>query len=118
MRGKEIAQLIMDTLEEHAIPLNDCRAHGYDNASNMTGKYKGSGKDRRAEFSGNFSPGGCHSLNLCGSDAAECLPEAITYFGTVSAIYILFSSRSKRWELPKTYICCSLHGLSDTRWYA
>ena len=40
-RVEEIAQLIMDTLEEHTIPLSDCRAQGYDNAANMAGKYKG-----------------------------------------------------------------------------
>ena len=39
--GEEIAQLIMDTLEEHAIPLSDCRAQAYDNAANMVGKYNG-----------------------------------------------------------------------------
>ena len=38
-RGEEIAQLIMDTLEEHAIPLSDCRA-GYDNAANVAKKYE------------------------------------------------------------------------------
>ena len=40
-RGKEIAQLIMDTLEECVITLIDCRAKGYDNAANMAGKYEG-----------------------------------------------------------------------------
>ena len=37
--GKEIAQLIMDTLKEHTIPLIDCRPQAYDNAANMVGKY-------------------------------------------------------------------------------
>ena len=40
-RGEEIAQFIMDTLEEHAIPLSDCRAQGCDNDANMAGRYKG-----------------------------------------------------------------------------
>ena len=39
--GEEIAQLIMDISEEHAIPLSDCRAQAYDNAANMAGKYNG-----------------------------------------------------------------------------
>ena len=59
---------------------------------------------------------GCHTLNLCGNDAAECLPEAITYFGTVQTIYDLFSSSPKQWELLKTHIGCSLYGMSETRW--
>ena len=36
--GEEIAQLIMDTLEEQAIPLSNCRAQAYDNTANMVGK--------------------------------------------------------------------------------
>ena len=32
---------MMDTLEEHTIPLSDCRAQGYDNAASMAGKYGG-----------------------------------------------------------------------------
>ena len=35
-----IAHLTMDTLEEHAILLCECRAQGYDNAANMAGRHK------------------------------------------------------------------------------
>ena len=65
-----------------------------------------------------FSPCGCHTLILCGNDAAGCLLEEITYFGTVRAIYNLFSSSPKRLELHKTRIGCSLHGMSETKWFA
>ena len=65
-----------------------------------------------------FSPCGCHTLNLCGNDAAECLPEEITKFGTVQTIYNLFGSSPKRWELHRTCKCCSLHGMSETWWSA
>ena len=98
-RGKEIAQLI--TLEEHAIPLSDCTTHGYDNAANMAGKHNGA-KSKEAEFNciSSYliisSLCDCHALNLCENDAAECLPERITYFGTVQTIYNLFSSSPKR----------------------
>ena len=30
-----------------------------------------------------FSPRGCHSLNLCGSHAAECCPQVQTFIGMV-----------------------------------
>ena len=63
-----------------------------------------------------FSPCGYHTHNLCGNDAAECLPEDITYFGTVQMIYNLFSSSPKWWELLKKCIGCSLHGMWETRW--
>ena len=65
-----------------------------------------------------FSPCGCHTLNLCGNNAAGCLPEAMTYLGTVQTIYSLFNSCPERWELPKTRVGCSLHGMSETRWSA
>ena len=109
----------MDTLEEHAIPLSDCRAHGYDNAANMAGKYAGAQvKIEEQNYVAIFSPCGCHTLNLCGIDVAECLPEAITYFVTVQTIYNLFRSSPKRWKLLKTRIDCSLHGMSEASWFA
>ena len=109
----------MDALEECVIPLSDCKAQGYDNAANMAGRYIGAqAKIEEQNSVALFSPCGCHTLNLCGNDAAECLPEEITYFGTVRTIYNLFSSNLKQWELPNTRIGCSLHCMSETRWSA
>ena len=83
----------------------------------MAGKYKGAqAKIQEHNSMAIFSPCGCHTLNLCGNDAAECLPEAVKYFGTVQTIYNFFSSSTKRWELLRTRIGCSLHGMSETRW--
>lgn len=53
---------------------------------------------------------------MCGNDAAECIPEAITYFETVQTVYNLFSSSPQRWEILQKCIGCSLHGMSNTRW--
>ena len=39
--GEALASMIMNTLERHGIPLQNCRGQGYDNASNMSGCYKG-----------------------------------------------------------------------------
>ena len=115
--GSAIAQMITETLESHAIPLVDCRAQGYDNAANMSGKYNGAQAIIQKQCStAIFSPCGCHTLNLCGNDAAECIPEAITYFGTIQTIYTLFSCSPKRWEILAKHIGCSLHGISGTRW--
>ena len=99
---EEIAQLIMDTLEEHTIPLSDCRVQAYDNAANMAGKYNGTQVKILEQCSMTiFSPCGCHTQNLCGNDAAECLLEVITYFGMVQMIYYLFSSSPKQSKLLK-----------------
>ena len=35
-----------------------------------------------------FSPCGCYTPNLCGNNAAECISEASTYFGTIQTICI------------------------------
>ncbi|CAL4068470.1 unnamed protein product [Meganyctiphanes norvegica] len=84
-KGEEIAKLITDTLEDHSIPLSDCRAQAYDNGANMAGKYKGAQARIKEQCStAMFSPCGCHTLNLCGNDAAECVPEAITFFWNTS----------------------------------
>ena len=118
-RGEEIAQLIMDTLEEHAIQLSDCRPQEYDNASNMAGKYEGAlAKIEEQNSVSMFSPCVCHAPNLCGDDATMCKPEPITYICTVLTIYNFFSSSQKRWELCKIHIRCSLHGMSEIRWSA
>ena len=81
--GSAVASLILKTLKENEIPLTDCRGQGYYNGANMVGKYKG-------------LPCGCHTLNLCGTDSAECCLEAITLFGTIQSIYTIFSSSPKR----------------------
>ena len=83
----------------------------------MSGKYNGAQAIIQEQFpTAIFSPCGCHSLDLCGNDAAECIPEAITYFGTLQTIYTLFSYISKEvGNIKKTY-CCSLHGISGTIW--
>ena len=105
----------MDTLEECVIQMSDCKTEGYDNAANMAGRYVGAQVKIEVQNSvALFSPCGCHTLNLCGNDAAECLPEEITYFGTVQTIYNLFSSNPERWKLLRTRIGCFLHGMSET----
>ena len=119
--GKDIhvAQLIIDTLKKHSIPLMNCRGQGYDNGSNMSGSYKGA----QAIIMKNnplaiFSPCGCHSLNLCGVHSAECCPQVITFFGVVQKLYNLYSSSPQKWEILTSSVGCSLHNPSETRWSA
>ena len=115
--GEEIANLILNLLEKHGIPLEDCRGQGYDNGSNMSGKYNGAqAKIIEQCPTALFSPCGCHTLNLCGADSAECIPDAITFFGTVQSVNNLFSCSPKRWEILMEHLGCSLHSISGTRW--
>ena len=82
--GIDIAILILETLKEYGIPIDDCRGQGYDNAANMSVKYNGA---QQHISSVNplylYSPCGCHSLNLCGVDSTSSCAEAVTYFGMV-----------------------------------
>ena len=95
--GSKIVQMITETLESYAFPLADCREQGCDNAANMSGKYTGAPAIIKEQYpTVIFSPCGCHTLNLCSNDAAECIPEANTFFGTVQTIYTLFSCSPKR----------------------
>ena len=95
-KGKEIAELIVSFLKDVLVPLQDCRGQGYDNASNMSGKYNGT---QALMIEKNplilYSPCGCHSLNLCGNDAAKCCMAAVTFFGMVQTVYVFFRSSPK-----------------------
>lgn len=115
--GSDIAELILSTLLLHDIPIKYCRGQGYDNGSNMAGKYKGA-QAHILQYNNLavFSPCACHSLNLCGSHAAECCEEVQTFFGTIQKFYNLFSGSPARWEILLNNIGCSLHSLSHTRW--
>lgn len=117
--GEEITDLICAKLEMLRIPLADCRGQIYDNGSNMSGAYKGVQKrilDRNPLAL--YSPCACHTLNLCGVDAAKCCPEAVKFFGIVQKCYNIFSSSPQRWKILLDNIPCSLHTISDTRWSA
>jgi len=105
--GSQIAQIISETLENHAIPLADCRTEGYDNVANMSRKCHGAQAIIKEQYpTAIFYSCGCHTLNLCGNDAAECIPEAGTYFGTMQTIYTLFSCSPKRWKILAKRIGC------------
>ena len=63
-----------------------------------------------------FTPCAAHSLNLCGSHAAECCPDVAMFFGVVQKVYVLFHGSPERWALLKDIVSDSLHPFSSTRW--
>ena len=76
--------MITETLENHSIPLSDCKVQGYNNAASMSDKYNGALAIIKKQYpTAIFSPSGCYTFNLCSNDAAECIPVASTYFGTI-----------------------------------
>ena len=115
--GSDIAPMTTETLESHSVPLADCKAQGYNNEANMSGKWNGAQAIINEQFIAAISnPCRCHKPNLCGIDAAACISEAITYIGTMQAIFTLFSCGPKRWKILTKQIGCSLHDISGTRW--
>ena len=118
-QGVEIAEKLLAFLRDRGIPINFCRGQGYKNGSNMSGKHKGAQKVILKENPlALYSPCACHSLNLCGVHAAECCPDAITFFGNIQKLFNFFSSSPPRWEILKKCIGGSLHSSSQTRWSA
>lgn len=117
--GKDIAELIFSELEKHGLDESKLRGQGYDNGSNMAGKFNGCQVKvlERCPYA-TFSSCTLHSLNLVGVDSAKCCPTAITFFGSVQKVYVLFSSSPKRWQILQKAVGESLHSQSETRWTA
>ncbi|XP_020420316.1 zinc finger MYM-type protein 1 [Prunus persica] len=93
-------------------------AQGYDNGSNMSGKYQGV---QRKLLDVNpralYTPCGCHSLILTLCDIANSCGKAKDFFGIIQRIYTLFANSTKRWKILKDNVKhLTLKSLSVTRW--
>ena len=116
-KRSEIAEMFTETFEDHAIPLANCRAQGYDNVASMAGKCNGAQSIIKEQYPTAISYScRCHTLYLCGNDAAECTPGTITYFETMQTICKLFSCNPMMWKVLARRIGCSLYGVPGTRW--
>ncbi|KAE9542493.1 hypothetical protein AGLY_003354 [Aphis glycines] len=99
-KGKDMTKAVIEKLSIMNIDIKNCRGQAYDNASNMSGMFNGL-QSQIKQYSSNaeFIPCSTHSLNLVGSNAAECTPEGTTFFYTAQMIYNLFALSTYRWEL-------------------
>lgn len=116
--GENLYKTLLNTLEELKLDVKDIRGQGYDNGSNMKGHTSGVQarllQDNPRAF---FVPCACHNYNLLLGDVAKCCPDAITFFGILQRIYIMFSASTKRWAVFKKHVPgLSVKPLSDTRW--
>uniref|UniRef100_H3AHC0 DUF4371 domain-containing protein n=1 Tax=Latimeria chalumnae TaxID=7897 RepID=H3AHC0_LATCH len=115
--GFGLTEVILDQLKEMGLQLKDM-GQGYDNGSNMKGKYAGVQKqilekNPRALFVLCSS----HSLNLVVSDAAVCSRHVVFFFSLLQEIYVFFSSSSYRWAVLKEHVSnFTVKPLSTTRW--
>ncbi|XP_038637303.1 zinc finger MYM-type protein 1-like [Scyliorhinus canicula] len=120
--GEEMANQVLQYLREACrLNFSKCRGQSYDNAANMSGRYKGmQQKFLETNKFVIYVPCAAHSLNLVGRSAVDCCQEAVNFFSTVQLLYTLISASSSRWKILKGCIGNEsvLKSLSDTRWEA
>ena len=123
--GEGIADVVLKFLKEKSIDIKYCRGQSYDNASNMSGKYKGVQSRIKCVCSyADFCPCCAHSLNLVGTCAVESCSEAASLFSLIQSIYTFYSASTKLWQKQADAISNSeqtdlvVKKLSDTRWSA
>lgn len=117
--GEGLALEITEKIKKDDLKLSNCRGQSYDNAANMSGKYKGV-KTRILQINNlaMYVPCNAHSLNLVGNDAAKVCIRMITFFDTVQQTFNFFSSSTSRWTTLMKSINISLKCTSSTRWSA
>lgn len=109
---------LIAALKSLDLDVNDVRGQGYDNGSNMKGKNQGV-QNRLLKINPRalYMPCACHSLNLTLSDMAKSCGKAITFFGVVQRIYVLFLGSTKRWKVLLDNVPnFTVKYLSNTRW--
>ena len=116
-KGAQLAELYLSRLAHHKIPVQEMRAQGYDNGSNMAGIHKGvQAEILRVNHHALFSPCAAHSLNLSGVHAVRSTTGSQKYFRNLQRLYVLFSSSPSRWEILKKHLKISFKPQSETRW--
>nr|XP_040251732.1 zinc finger MYM-type protein 1-like [Aegilops tauschii subsp. strangulata] len=116
--GLGIFKVLLESMETFGLNINDIRGQGYDNGSNMKGKYRGV-QSRLLDVNPRalYMPCACHSLNLTLCDMAKTCEKAVSFFGIVQRIYILFAGSTKRWNVLLKHVpSLTVKSLSNTRW--
>ncbi|XP_046619690.1 zinc finger MYM-type protein 1-like [Neodiprion virginianus] len=122
--GKATANALLTFLGDHQIDIMDCRGQSYDNAANMSGKYKGmQALILEKNHLSAFVPCCGHSLNLVGKVAANSCPSAVQFFDFVQNLYPFFTASTERYGIlieklskKKSGQFYVLKKLRDTRW--
>lgn len=98
--GDATAKALLKFLGDHDIDILDCRGQSYDNASNMSGKYKGMQalileKNKLSVF----VPCCGHSLNLVGKAVANSCASAVQFFDFVQNLYVFFTASTEQYRI-------------------
>jgi hypothetical protein len=116
--GWGLFNALLESMKSFDLNIDDIRGQGYDNGSNMKGKHHGVQK-RMLDINPRalYMPCACHSLNLTLCDMANSCRRAISFFGIVQRIYVLFSGSTKRWKVLLDHIPnLTVKSLCNTRW--
>ncbi|XP_015377175.1 PREDICTED: zinc finger MYM-type protein 1-like [Diuraphis noxia] len=118
--GEALATTVLEFLKRSGIDIANCRAQTYDNAANMSGKYRGlQAQIKDLNDLAFYVPCVAHSLNLVGDySAKECL-EAINFFSILQKLYAFFAASTHRWDVllrNSKKSSKTLKSLSSTRW--
>ena len=121
--GHQLTNLLFEFIEDNGIRWKDLRGQSYDNASNMSGKYKSMQaiiKERNHQEE--YIPCVAHFLNLVEKCAAECCQSAVHFFMFVQGLYVFFSALTHWWnpitDVLKPLQCPTIKPLPDTLWEA
>ncbi|XP_072155141.1 uncharacterized protein [Bemisia tabaci] len=96
--GEEMAESVLKYLAFVDLSIEDCRGQSYDNAANMSGKFKGlQARLKAANSVITYVPCALHSMNLSGSSAAESCKMTVVYFDFLQSVYNFISSSTHRW---------------------
>ncbi|KAK1607171.1 hypothetical protein QYE76_030844, partial [Lolium multiflorum] len=98
--GLGLFNVLLDTLDSLDLDVANVIGQGYDNGSNMKGKNQGV-QNRLLLVNPKplYMPCACHSLNLTLCDMAKSCEQAISFFGIIQPIYVLFARSTKRWKI-------------------
>lgn len=82
------------------IDINNCRGQCYDNASNMSGTYKGvQARIKQINPLAEWVPCAAHTLNLVGVNSVNCCEETEQFFSFVQTLFNFSSKSTSRWQM-------------------
>lgn len=116
--GESLLKTLLSIFQINELKVENCIANAFDGASNMNGEYNGVSAKLK-DLVPNHIHTWCyaHVLNLVISDVAQCLPEAISFFGLLQETQVFIKESCKRLNVYKKQnpkIC--LTAIGNTRW--
>ncbi len=124
--GEYIANALLSVLDELGIDISNCCGQCYDNASSMSGLYKGvQSRVRNINPPAEWVPCAAHTLNLVGVNTVNCCLQTDEFFTFVQSVFNFCSQSNSRCQIVTSGLKPDANGriqtlksLSDTWWCA